>query len=587
MFGRHVTLNRTVAPTDSLGTVALDLLKSTGIGDSLDGWELLREDGATLAPDLKINAVVRDRWTGNVSVTMRLKVDMPQRSSEPAADATGQTKRKAPLTRKDFRMPDPKDATIPDIKIDKEKPAAKPAAAPAVAKVAPADRNGSDKAGASKPGGYGSAPPAPVAAPPASAPKAEKPAKRGSKPDILIPTDFDIAMAKEAANVAHDASVDVSRKRKKAEKKAEKKADDDDAVVLGEEVADEEDGLTMAGRQASMTQIGLGRAVVEEELEEAERRATVRYYNRMNPHRVYPMLVIISQQMIDRIARQRADQRASGPFKVRFDSPLEVEPIIPGCDCYPPRAHARPGEEDINLTFHVVPSVLGPVPGATVIIRQDHATLAKIELDIRVSQRAWVAALGLLTFALPFASALARHFRLDFTSGEGFNPFLLAAQTLFKQIPPMALLLVLAAVTGVVYWLTRARQKETFGEVSSIGPDQKLAEIAGTMDTDPDRAADDLIYLLQAYPDHVPTRLFFGDWHYGKENFAAALGVYEEAFRRGRGEERHYLQAARAALKIGDRNRALRIQAAANAVLPKHRKSQPEFDAIAAAESHR
>jgi hypothetical protein len=160
---------------------------------------------------------------------------------------------------------------------------------------------------------------------------------------------------------------------------------------------------------------------------------------------------------------------------------------------------------------------------------------------------------------------------------------MLGVSTLFQYVPPVALAAVLAAMTGILYWLTRARQKETFGEVTSIGPDQKLAEIAVTMESDPDRAADDLIYLLQAYPDHVWARLFFADWHYAKENFAAALGVYEEAFRRGKAEERHYLQAARAALKVGDRDRALRIQAAANAALPKQRKSQIEFDTIAAA----
>jgi hypothetical protein len=300
------------------------------------------------------------------------------------------------------------------------------------------------------------------------------------------------------------------------------------------------------------------------------RRATVRYYNRMNPQRVFPMMVIISKQMIERMVKEQVDQKTTGPFKVRLDTAIEVEPVLPGCSCYPPRVTTRLTQQDLSLPFHVVPNVVGEIPGACVLIRQGHATLAKVDLDIRVVQRTWVVLGGALTVCLPFLSALARHFQLDFAlkKEDAFNLYVMAVDVLFRNFSPLALTLGLAAITFALYWLTRPTEKDVFWDFTPIDPGAKLKEIAALVRTDPDRAGADLMYLLSAHPRFQPARLFFAEWHYKLDNFDEALKSYEKAFALGRAPARHYLLASLAASRRKHHGRALKILQDAEALLP-------------------
>src|SRR5262245_45499074 len=157
-------------------------------------------------------------------------------------------------------------------------------------------------------------------------------------------------------------------------------------------------GVLLFGRKLPETGRSLGKGIVEFKKgikgfeDEAEstpviRRATVRYYSRMNPERVYPLLVLITRDLIEQVQKKHTDQRTRSPFVVEPDSPVEIEPVLPGCDCYPPKVVARLGEDDRTFTFRVVPRVLGKVVGAAVSIRQNHASLAEIDLEMKVTKR--------------------------------------------------------------------------------------------------------------------------------------------------------------------------------------------------------
>ncbi|WP_439620912.1 hypothetical protein [Gemmata sp.] len=201
--------------------------------------------------------------------------------------------------------------------------------------------------------------------------------------------------------------------------------------------------------------------------EVAERRATVRYYSRMNPDRVFPLLVVLSREEVERVVKRHVEQAATGPLALAKDVPLEVEPVLPGCQCHPPKIVSRIGDGNDVFTFYVVPHVLGDVTGARIVIRQDHATVAEIELRVRVVQRTIVVASGLSTFAVPFASAAMRHFGLDFTPRDGSNPYLAALNFLFGQVSPVVLTLALAAVTLGLYWWTRPKGRDVFWDIST------------------------------------------------------------------------------------------------------------------------
>ena len=224
-------------------------------------------------------------------------------------------------------------------------------------------------------------------------------------------------------------------------------------------------------------------------------------------------VVVISRQMIEQGRRAGAAQQTSGPFKVALGSAIEIEPVLPGCYCYPPRATARLGNDDRTLTFHVVPHVLGEVTGACIRVRQDHYELATIDLDIKVVQRTWVLLTGALTVGLPLITALARHFRFDVGS-QSQDYLLVGMSAVVNYVPPYALMGGLAVLTLLAYWLTRASRTDTFFDVTPIGPDEKLKQISARLDSDPGAAVDDLVYLLKAHPEHVGAQLVFADCHF-------------------------------------------------------------------------
>jgi sec-independent protein translocase protein TatA len=209
------------------------------------------------------------------------------------------------------------------------------------------------------------------------------------------------------------------------------------------------------------------RGLEEEESAPLTRRATVRYYNRMNPERVYPLLVLITRDMVEKVHKKHTDQRTSAPFTVDAQTPVEIEPVLPGCDCHPPRVVTRLGQDDLTLTFRVVPRVLGKVDGAVVCIRQDHTSLAAIELDVKVVKQKWVVLSGVATFLLPGLSAVMKHFGVDFEAqkGQGFSLYVAIVRLVFDHVSPYTLTALLAVATALLWWLTRPRRRDVFWDI--------------------------------------------------------------------------------------------------------------------------
>ncbi len=299
------------------------------------------------------------------------------------------------------------------------------------------------------------------------------------------------------------------------------------------------------------------------------RRATVRYYSKMNPERMYPLLVLITRQMVEKVSKKDTDQRTSRPFHVDKESPIEIEPILPGCDCHPPKVVARLGQGDLTLTFRVVPRVIGRVDGAVLSIRQDHASLAEVKLDVRVVKRTWVALSGAVTFLLPGLSSVLKHFGLDFEAQkqQGFSLYLATARLVFDVVPPLAWTAALGLLTGVLWWVTRPQARDVFWDIEKVGPREKLRRIAAAATAGSDHAATELMELMKAFPDYQLARLFYAEWHYNLENYDAALKGYTGAFKLGVVKARHYQKASFAASKLGQNETALRMLQTADRVL--------------------
>jgi hypothetical protein len=196
------------------------------------------------------------------------------------------------------------------------------------------------------------------------------------------------------------------------------------------------------------------------------RPATVRYYSRMNPERVYPIQVVLSRQDIETALHRHVQERITLAPTLTVDAPVEIEPVFPGCAVDPPRLVTRIGPNDERFEFHVVPHVLGPVTGARLRIRQDYATLAEVELEARVAQRTMVLVVGLLALLLPLLSAALGHLRVDFTPKEGWDVYVGVLNFVFGELTPVMLTVILAGATGVLFWFTRPQTREVQWDLS-------------------------------------------------------------------------------------------------------------------------
>lgn len=339
---------------------------------------------------------------------------------------------------------------------------------------------------------------------------------------------------------------------------------------------DEADEMPMMPTRSPSTSVG--RMAVEEDEEmpvsarapakakKVTRRATVRYYTRVNPERVYPLLVIITKDLIEKVQKKSTSQKTSAPFQVKADQPIEIEPVLPGCDCYPPKVVARLGAGDLTATFRIVPRVVGTVDGAGVTIRQDHHLLADIPLKVKSSQRIWVLLSGVLTFVLPCFSAILKHFGIDF-EGQSSSVYVEVTRAMFDWVSPLGLTLGLGATTGLLWWTTRPQAREVFWDIDKVGPEEKLAQIEQLLGSEPGKASQELAELLEAFPDFQPARLASADLHYHSNNYRLALSEYQRAFRLGRAQAKQYHRASFAASKLGENGTALRILQEAEKVL--------------------
>jgi tetratricopeptide (TPR) repeat protein len=226
--------------------------------------------------------------------------------------------------------------------------------------------------------------------------------------------------------------------------------------------------------------------------------------------------------------------------------------------------------DELTAIFRIVPRVLGKVEGASVMIRQNHATLADITLEMKVVQRTWVVFSGAMTFIVPGLSAILKHFGLDFESQReaGFSFYMAVARLVFDKVSPLGLTIGLGLVTGLLWWFTRPRIRDVFWDIETTGPEEKLRRIVAAKEAGEPESVEEIMALLKAFPEYQPARLFYADWHYEQKSYKAALRGYERAFKLGVTKARYYQRASRAASSLDQIEQALHILQMADQLLP-------------------
>jgi hypothetical protein len=197
------------------------------------------------------------------------------------------------------------------------------------------------------------------------------------------------------------------------------------------------------------------------------RRATVRYYHRMNPMKVFPFLVTITEKKLQEIAQKRVSQAEGSTFEAKLDEWMEVEPILPGCTCYPNQLSFKLGQENTALHFWVVPQVLGMVKGAKVVVRQEGKQLSEVELEMKVRRPTIAIVFGIVTFIYPLIMTILRHFGIDLEAKGDTSLYLSIINSLLTKISPTLVFGVLALITIGLYWWTRPRKRDQFWDVKT------------------------------------------------------------------------------------------------------------------------
>lgn len=280
------------------------------------------------------------------------------------------------------------------------------------------------------------APPAPVSLPaPAPAPPASKAAP---KPQ---PSDSGVFRPEEAESAVFS---EKSPKRKRSAAESKKSVVVTDIGLISETLSDED-------------------ADLDYQLSPPTRQATVRYYHRMNPQRVYPFLVVLSKEEIAEIVQGGVKQTVGERFAVEAESPVEVEPVLPGCQVYPPRHTLVIGPDTQTLEFWVVPQVLGEVKGAKVIVRQGGETLSEVKLEAKVVQQTAAKIVGALSFVMPYVT---KSLKTDNADGSPLQGAMNWAAT---NLRPEFIFVGLALVAVGLYFWCRPRKRDQFWDVTPKG----------------------------------------------------------------------------------------------------------------------
>jgi hypothetical protein len=222
-----------------------------------------------------------------------------------------------------------------------------------------------------------------------------------------------------------------------------------------------------------------------------ERQATIRYYHRMSPERMFPLLVVISRKAILEVVKRHVVQKQSQKFKVELGSEVEVEPILPGCDCFPPRETVKIGKAESTARFWVVPRVLGEVMHARVVVRQNGVVLAEVPLEMCVVKQTLTLFVGALNFCVPFVSMLLKQSQLSL-AGDGGTGLVaaLAGWMLLVLSPEVLAGVLLAATVGLYFWL-RPRQRDVFWDIQPSAGAPRSPSGRGNPDYSPQRHRED------------------------------------------------------------------------------------------------
>lgn len=200
-------------------------------------------------------------------------------------------------------------------------------------------------------------------------------------------------------------------------------------------------------------------------------RAHVRYYSKMRAQRVHPLDVELSREQVVRLIGKNRAQDSSAPFEADTAVPVRIEPILPGCQCYPPRMDVILDRPRTHVRFFVVPQVIGPLRDARVTLSQQGRQLSRIDLQCKVTRQTLSLAVGVMSFLAPAGSMLFKlaEGRPELMEALDLGLFLTVGGMLVGALSPDLLFLFLLTAAGLLYLWARPRRRQVGWDLANSG----------------------------------------------------------------------------------------------------------------------
>jgi hypothetical protein len=228
-----------------------------------------------------------------------------------------------------------------------------------------------------------------------------------------------------------------------------------EAADEDEEDHEDEEDMDEAAETARATSRRKRKARVSREEEETtfRRRASVRWYRRMNPLRMYPLNIVLAQGRLREPLRPgQAQAAAKEQLVLTKDDPfVRIRPVLPGCTVYPDEQVVDATPAQVEVRFQVVPQMLGTVADARIEFYQQHRLLTKIDLPIVVSKQTVAVVLASLGLAWPVVGTVVRSVAGE-TAGEPKDLLMRALTWAMAQPHALEIGLGLGALAAAIWW---------------------------------------------------------------------------------------------------------------------------------------
>jgi len=249
------------------------------------------------------------------------------------------------------------------------------------------------------------------------------------------------------------------------------------AFVRDEALEDEgADQLLRTVSPADTGQFGAKKQVLTSE-QGLKRRATVRWYRRMNPERMYPLTVALARGRVKEVRVAGVGQAVAPEMLVIPTSNpfVTVRPVLPGVLCYPPEQTVDVTPELVAVRFQVLPQLLGSVADARIEFYWRERLLSQVPLPMRVSRQTLALAVSTAALLWPFLGTAAHAVGSD--AEDSSDVVMRSLGTLLQW--PYAIqtgLLATALLALVAYLWNRPRQSSEETNVLAVRP-MPLAEL--------------------------------------------------------------------------------------------------------------